>query len=120
MRVGSPLIKNVLKPLAKNPLMSLGLLLATPASDAIIPKNFFELLMATLMISRKEMKYIMKIVKSLEESGLLIKYISERIENEAKEQKSRGTLGASLLGNLLVGKEVIQASEGTIRTGQDF
>ena len=67
----------------------------------------------------------MKIVKSLEESGLLIKEVNGTIKNEAKEQKGGflsmllGTLGASLLGNLLAGKVTIRAVEGTIRAGQD-
>ena len=67
----------------------------------------------TLMISNKEMNDMMKIVRSLEESGLLIKGVSETIKNETKEQK-RGflgillaSLGASLLGNLLTGKDKI-------------
>ena len=61
----------------------------------------------TLIISNEEMNDIMKIIKSLEESSLLIKRISETIKNEAKEQKGRflimllGTLAASLLDNLL-------------------
>ena len=65
------------------------------------------------------MNDIMKIVKSLEDSGLLIKDIREVIKNAAKEQKEEfigmllGTLGASLLGNLLTGK-------GTIRSGENF
>ena len=51
----------------------------------------------------------MKIVKSLKESGLLIKGISEAIENETKKQKGEpvGTLAASLLGNMLAGKGAI-------------
>ena len=58
---------------------------------------------------------IVKLVKSLEDSGLLIKVVSETIKNEAKEQKREflgmllGTLGASLLGNLLTGKVTIRA-----------
>ena len=58
------------------------------------------------------MDVIMKIVKSLEESGLLIKSVSEKIENKSKEQKVRffgmllDTLSTSLLGNLIIGKEV--------------
>ena len=62
------------------------------------------------MISNEKMNDIMKIVKSLKESGLLIKGISEGIKNGVKEQKGGflgmllGTLGASLLGNLLTGK----------------
>ena len=61
----------------------------------------------TLIISNEEVNDIMKIVKFLEESGLLIKGVSETIQNEAREQKVRfltmllRTLGASLLGNLL-------------------
>ena len=70
----------------------------------------------TIVISNEEMNGIMKIVKSLEESGLLIKGVSEAIKNEAKEQKGRyigvllGTLGAILLGNLLTGKGVVATS----------
>ena len=72
------------------------------------------------------MNDVIKIIKSLEESGLLIKGVSETIKNEAKEQKGGflgmllGTLGASLLGNLLTGKGTIKAGEGTVRAGQDF
>ena len=69
---------------------------------------------------------IIKIFKSLEEFRLLIKYVTETSKNEAKEQKRRflrmllGTLGASLLGSLLTGKDTIRAGEGTVRAGQDF
>ena len=72
------------------------------------------------------MSDIMKIVKSFEESGLLIKGVSGTIKNEAKEQKGvflgmlLDTLGASLLRNLLTGKGTIRAGEGTIRANQDF
>ena len=72
------------------------------------------------------MNDIMKIVKFLEESGLSIKGVSETIQNEAKEQKDGflgmllGTLGASLLGNLLTGKGVIRADKDIISAGQDF
>ena len=64
-----------------------------------------------------EMNDIMKIVNSLEESGLLIKYVSETIKNKVKEQKygflgmSLGTLGASLLRNLLTDKGIIRAGK---------
>ena len=63
-----------------------------------------------LTISNEELNDIMKIIKPFEESGLLIKVVSETIQNEAKKQKSGflimllGTLGDSLLGNLLTGK----------------
>ena len=80
----------------------------------------------TLINSNEEMNNIRKIVKSLEESGLLIKSVSETIKNEAKEQKTGflsiflGTLSASLLENLLTGNGTIRASEGTIRASQDL
>ena len=63
--------------------------------------------MTTLIISNEKISDIMKTVKFLEESGLLIKGVSDTIKNEAKEQKGGflsmllGTLDASLLGNLL-------------------
>ena len=69
------------------------------------------------------MEDILKIVKSLEDSGLLLEGVSETIKNEAKEQKGGflsmllGTLGASLLGYMLLGKGVIRAGEGIIRAG---
>ena len=80
----------------------------------------------TLIVSNEEMNSIMKIVKSLEESGLLIKGVSETYQNEAKEQRGvflsmlLGTLGAILLANLLKGKGTIREDEGTIRDGQYF
>ena len=72
------------------------------------------------------MNHIMKIVKSLEESGFLIKGISETTKNEVKEQKEGflgmlvDTLDASLLGDLLTDKDTITAGEGTIRAGESF
>ena len=86
----------------------------------------FESGMTTLIISNDVMNDVMKIVKSLEESGLLIKDVSKTIKNEAKEQKRGflsmllGILGASLLGNLLTVKSTIRASEGTVIEVQDF
>ena len=128
-----PLIGNVLKPLAKSVLTPLGLTAAASATDAAIHKKMFGPGFTTLIISNEEMNDNMKIVKSLEESGLLIKGVSETIKNEAKEQKGGflgmwlGTLGASLLENLLTGKDTIRAGErairageGTIRAGQNF
>ena len=66
-------------------------------------------------------------VKSLEDSGLLLKGVCETIQHEAKEQRRGflsmflGTLGASLLGDILSkglsGKGVIRAGEGTVRAG---
>ena len=69
------------------------------------------------------MKDILKTVKSLEDSGLLLEGVSETIKNEAKEQKERllgmllGTLGASLFVNMLAGKGVMRAEERTVRVG---
>ena len=63
------------------------------------------------------LEYIIKIVKSLEDSGLSLKGVSETIQNETKEQKGGflsmffGTLGASLLGNNLAGKEMDRIGE---------
>ena len=72
------------------------------------------------------MNDIVKTVKSLEEYRLLRKGVSQTITNKAKEQKGGflsmllGTLGASLLGNLLTRKGIIRAGEGTVAAGQDF
>ena len=72
------------------------------------------------------MNDIIKIVKSFQESGLLIKGVSKTIKNEAKEQKggflgmSLDTLGACLLGNLLTDKGTFRAGESTAEAGQDF
>ena len=72
----------------------------------------------TLIISNDEIHDIIKIVKSLEDSGLLLKGVTETVQNEVKEQKGvflsmlLGTLGASLLGNLLTGKGIYRAGKG--------
>ena len=72
------------------------------------------------------MEDILKIVRSLEDSELLLKGVTETVKNEAKQQRGGflsmllGTLGASLLGDMLFGKKgkgVIRAGEGTIRAG---
>ena len=73
-----------------------------------------------LIRSNDEMKDIMKIVKSLEDFRLLLKGVSETIQNEAKEQIGGflsmllGTLGASLLRNILTGKGINRAGEWVI------
>ena len=75
----------------------------------------------TLIIPNDEMEDIIKIVKSFEDSDLLLKGVSETTQNEAKEQKRGflsmllGTLGAGLLGNILAGKGMNRAGEGFIR-----
>ena len=100
-----PLIGNSLKPLAKNVLITLGLTAAVSATDAAIHKKMFGSAVTTLIISNEENNNIMKIIKSLEESVLLIRGVSKTIKNEAKEQEGEflrmllDTLGASLLGN---------------------
>ena len=134
-RTGLPLIGNVIKPLAKSVLIPFGLTAAASTLVAGIHKNMFgygmrphmlashlsDLAKQTILIfSNEEMNDIIKIIKSLEEYGLLIKDVSETIKNEAKEQKGGFlgmllcTLGASLLGNLLTGKGTITTGKGTI------
>ena len=72
----------------------------------------------TLIISNEEMNDIMKIVQALEDSNILLKGVTKTIKNETKEQKGGflsmllGTLGASLLGNLLTGKGIERAGYG--------
>ena len=135
LKTGLPLMKSVIKPLAKSVLISLGLTAAASAADAGIHKKILgsghPLDLAPhntiLIISNDEMDDILKIVKSLEDSGLLLKGVSETIQHEAKEQRGGflsmllGTLRASLLGDVLSkglsGKGVIRAGEGTIRVG---
>ena len=126
-----PLMKSVIKPLAKSVLIPLGLTAAASAADAGIHKKILgsgHNNNTTLIISNDEMDDILKIVKSLEDSGVLLKCVSETIQNEAKEQKGGflsmllGTLAASLLGDVLSkglsGRGVIRAGEGTIRAGE--
>ena len=72
------------------------------------------------------MNGIIKMVNWLEESSLLIKGVSETMKNDAKKQKGGflrmllGTLGASLLANLLTDKDITRAGEGAVRIDQDF
>ena len=80
LKIDLPLMKNVLKSLVKSVLIPLGL----TAADITIHKKMFGSGTETLIISNKEMNDTMKIVKSLEESSLLIKDISETIQNETK------------------------------------
>ena len=120
LKTGLPLIKNVIKPLAKSILIPLGLTAAASPRDAGIYKKILGSGTATLIISNDEMKYIIKIVKSLEDSGLLLKGVSETVQNKAREQKGGflsmilGTIGASLPGNILGGKGRNRAEEKAI------
>ena len=129
LKTGLPLMKSVIKPLAKSVLIPLGLTAAASAADSGIHKKIlgYGHNNTTLIISNDEMDDILKIVKSLEDSGVLLKGVNETIQNEAKEQRGGflsmllGTLGASLLGDILSkglsGKGIIRAGEGTIRAG---
>ena len=130
LKTGLPLMKSVIKPLAKSVLIPLGLTAAASAADAGIHKKILgsgHNNNTRLIISNDEMDDILKIIKSLEDSGVLLKGVCETIQHEAKEQRGGflsmllGTLGASLLGDILLkglsGKEVIRAGEGTIRAG---
>ena len=108
-------MKNVIKPFAKSVLIPLGLTAEAPAADVEMHKKILGSRTITQIISNEEMEEIMKIVKYLEDSDLLLKGVSETIQNEAKEQKAGflsmllGTLGASLLRNMITGKGIIIA-----------
>ena len=114
-------------PLAKNVLAPLGLSAAMSAIDGSIKKKMLGSGATTLIISNDEMDDILEILKSLEDSGVLLKRVGETIQHEAKEQRGGflsmllNTLVASLLGDILLkglsGKGVIRAGEGTIRAG---
>ena len=128
LKTGLPLTKSVIKPLAKSVLIPLGLTAAS-AADAGIHKKVLGSghNNTTLIISHDEMDDILKIVKSLENYGVLLKGVSETIQHEAKEQRGGflsmllGTLGASLLGDILSkglsDKGVIRAGERVVRAG---
>ena len=108
LKTGFPLMKNLIKPLAKSVLIPLGLTAAASAADTGIHKKILGSCHnnTALIISNDEMDGILKIVKSLEDSGVLLKGVSETIQHEAKEQRGGflsmllGTLGASLLGDV--------------------
>ena len=117
-KLAGPLM-NVVIPLAKNVLASLGITAAASAIVARIQKKIHGSEATTLIISNKIMNDIMKIVQTLENSNILWKGVTKKIKNETKEQKGGflsmllGTLGASLLGNILVGKRIVRAGSGS-------
>ena len=144
------MIKNVIKPLAKSIWITLGLTAAPSSADAGIHKKVLgsgryhssSVVLrpplcdaphnTTLIISNDKRKDLIETVKALEDSGLLLKGVSETTQNEAKEQKGEflsmllGTLGVSLLGNILAwkgaiatnqGQGVNRAGEGIVRAG---
>ena len=120
-KLASPLMK-VAMPLAKNVLAPLSLTAAMSATDGSIQKKMGGE-GVKLVIEQEDMNDIMEIIEALENSGILIKGVTKTIET--KEQRGGflsmllGTLGASLLGNLLIGaKEIVRAGEGVIRAGE--
>ena len=122
MKVALPIAKNVLAPL--------GLTAAISAIDGSIQKKIHGSVATKgaglkLIIEQEDMKDIMKIIKSLEKSGILLKGVSKTIKNETKEQRGGflsmllGTLGSSLLGNLLTSaKGIVRAGDGIVRAGE--
>ena len=113
-------------PLAKNVLAPLGLTGAMSAIDESIQKKIHgsgatKGAGVKLIIEQEDMNDIIKIIKALENSGILLKGVSKAIKNETKEQIGGllsmllGTLGSSLLGNLLTGRKgIVRAGEGSI------
>ena len=105
LKTGLPIIKNVLKPLINTFLIPLGLTARASSIDAAVWRNFFGSGMTTFIVSNEEMNNIMKTIKSLKESSLLI-------------------------GNLLKGKELkwsnipVQgatwAAQGAMKAGKDI
>ena len=122
-KLASPLMK-VAIPLAKNVLAPLGLPAAMSAIDGSIQKKIY-VSGVKLIIEQEDMNNIKKIIEALENPGILLKEVTKTIENETKEQRGGflsmlpGTLGAILLGNLLIGgKGMMRAGEGIVRAGE--
>ena len=121
-KLAGPLMKVAL-PLAKNVLAPLGLTAAMSVIDGGIQKKIHGS-GVKLIVEQEDMNAIMKIIEALENSGILLKGVSKTIENETKEQREGflsmllGTLGDSLLDNLLTGgKGIIRAGDGIVRAG---
>ena len=131
-KLAGPLMKVAL-PLAKNVLAPLGLTATMSAIDGSIQKKIHGS-GVKLIIEQEDMKDIMKIIKVLKNSGILLKGVSKTIKIETKEQRGGflnmllGTLGASLLGNLLTGgkgsvasrakgERIMRAGDGIVRAG---
>ena len=83
-------------------------------------------LSTTLILSNNEIEDIIKIAKSVEDSDLLLKGVTETVQNEVKEQKEGflsmllGTLGAVLLGNIVTGRGINRAGKGVARAGYSY
>ena len=82
LKTGLPLIRTVLEPLAKSVLVPLGLTASTSVTDAAVYRRMLGSGTAILIISNEVMNDVMKIIESLEKSGLLIKGLNETIKNE--------------------------------------
>ena len=80
LKTGLPLIKHVIKPLAKSALIPLGLTAVASAADAGIHKKILGSGNTTLIIPNNDMEDLNKIVKSLEDSGLLLEGVTERVQ----------------------------------------
>ena len=136
LKTGIPFMRNVTKPLAKSVSIPLGLTAVAWAADAGIHKKILgsgrrhssssASYNATLILSNDEMEDINKMVKSLEDFGLLLERVSKIVQNEPREKRGRflsvllGTLGASLLGNILAVKGINRAGAGFIRAGYGY
>ena len=81
LKTGLPLMENVVKPLAKSVLIPLGLTAAASTADTGIHKKILGSGTTTLIISNDEMEDIIKVVKSLEDSALFLKGVSETIQS---------------------------------------
>ena len=129
-KLAGPLMKLAI-PLAKNVLAPLGLTAAMSAIDGSIQKKIHGS-GVKLIIEQEDMNDIIKIIEALQNSGILLNAVSKTIGNETKEQRGGflsmllGTLGASLLGNLLTGGKgivragdgIVTAGDGTVRAGE--
>ena len=122
-RLAGPLMKVAMPP-AKNVLAPLILTAAMSAIDGEIKKKLRGEDIK-LVVEDEDMNDIMKIIEALEKSDILLDGVSKTIENEVKEQKEGflrmllGTLGASLLGNLLADvKGIMRPGEGIMRAGE--
>ena len=117
MKVAMPLAKNVLAPLSLTAAMSA---IVGSIQNKIHGSGATKGAGVKLIIEQEDMNDIMKVIKALENSGILLKGVSKAIKNETKEQKGGflsmllGTLGASLL---IGGKGIIRAGDGIVRAG---
>ena len=108
MKVAVPIAKDILTPL--------GITAAASAIDAGIQKKIHGSGTTTLVISNEEINDIIKIVKALEDSDILLKGITKTIRNETNEQKGGflsmllGTLASALLGDMLAGEGIVSTA----------